>query len=330
MKLILKINTLFFLIISSFAFSACNNADSAKRVSTDSTSTITAGVSHEEGHTYRCPMHLEVVGKEGDTCPKCGMKLEHNDEPVTAAGTFFMEFASSPATIEPNKEVTLSVTPKKKSDASAQVSLDITHEKKIHFILVSDDLSWFDHVHPEYTSSGAYDVKTTFPLAGKYYAFADYKPTNGGHVVDKISIDVKGNAPAAKTFSADKLSGTSGSYSFELVPDGGKLITETPLHISGILKKDGKQIDANSIDNYLGAKAHFVMISLIDKEYMHVHPDVADGKFDLHTTIDKPGLYRGWVQFNAGGKINTIDFTMNVGKAESVATTSETKKEHNH
>ena len=25
---------------------------------------------------YACPMHPEITGKEGDTCSKCGMKLE--------------------------------------------------------------------------------------------------------------------------------------------------------------------------------------------------------------------------------------------------------------
>lgn len=28
-------------------------------------------------HTFACPMHPEVTGKEGDKCPKCGMALEH-------------------------------------------------------------------------------------------------------------------------------------------------------------------------------------------------------------------------------------------------------------
>jgi transcription initiation factor IIE alpha subunit len=31
---------------------------------------------------YDCPMHPEVTGKKGDTCPKCGMNLE----PVKTAG----------------------------------------------------------------------------------------------------------------------------------------------------------------------------------------------------------------------------------------------------
>jgi len=30
--------------------------------------------------TYACPMHPEVVGKEGDTCNQCGMALEKVEE----------------------------------------------------------------------------------------------------------------------------------------------------------------------------------------------------------------------------------------------------------
>ena len=102
------------------------------------------------------------------------------------------------------------------------------------------------------------------------------------------------------------------------------------MHISGIVKKDGKEIDAATLDNYLGAKAHFVMISLNEKEYLHVHPDVAGGQFDLHTTFEKPGIYRGWVQFNADGKIHTIDFVMNVakGSAEDIKKANQAHTDH--
>ncbi|MBL7872146.1 MAG: hypothetical protein JNM78_11070 [Cyclobacteriaceae bacterium] len=32
---------------------------------------------HDEmAMTYACPMHPDVTGKEGDSCSKCGMKLE--------------------------------------------------------------------------------------------------------------------------------------------------------------------------------------------------------------------------------------------------------------
>jgi len=305
---------LLLLLTAGLLLTACNDQENA---SGEKKETKTASADGHQ-HTYRCPMHPEVTGKEGDTCPKCGMKLEHSDE-APATGNYYMQFTTAPATITAGKDVNLMLTPKKKGAEGEQVALDVEHDKKLHLILVSDDLSWFDHVHPEYVSNGAYTVTQRFPAPGKYKAFADYKPTGGSKTVDKIDIEVPGSAPAARTYSAPKLSGTTGAYSFELQPEGGKLVTGTPLHILGIVRKNGKEIDAGSLDNYLGAKAHFVLISLNEKEYLHVHPEVHNGRFDLHTTIDKPGTYRGWVQFNAEGKIHTIDFTWVVEKGNGQA-----------
>lgn len=320
-----KISRLIILMSAALFILACNN-DATLNATKDSTQTVSTD-DHE--HSFRCPMHPEVVGKEGDTCPKCGMKLEHSDEAPTPPGTYFMQFVSTPALVNPNKEVRLSFTPKKKDAPNDQVALDIEHEKKIHLILVSDDLSWFDHIHPEYNADGSYTVTTKFPAPGKYKAFADYKPTGASHVVDKIEINVAGNAPAPKTFSSEKLTGVSGDYSFTITPTGNKFFTGAPMHIEGIAKKNGKEIDANTLDNYLGAKAHIVVISLNEKEYLHVHPEVTNGKFDIHTSFDKPGIYRGWVQFNADGRLHTIDLTMNVvqGSAKDVENAAKAHKD---
>jgi hypothetical protein len=302
-----------------FILAACNSEAAHHSHDQDSTAHV---------HTYACPMHPEVTGKEGDTCPKCGMKLEHSDASA-AKGSYTMQFSSVPAVIRPNEEVTLSFVPKA-AGSSDQVALEVQHEKKIHLILVSDDLSWFDHIHPEYNADGSYSVKTRFPQAGSYKAFADFKPAGSGAVVEKIDVKVEGQPSAAKTFSGNKLTGSSSNYSFELKPTGGKLVTGALMHIAGIVKKDGKEIDANTLDNYLGAKAHFVVISLNDKEYLHVHPAVSDGQFDLHTNFSKPGIYRGWAQFNADGKIHTIDFTMNVaeGDADDIKKANQAHTDH--
>src|SRR5688572_28636454 len=106
------------------SLSACNDASKE----TTKVATASTQESAEHAHTFACPMHPEVTGKEGDTCPKCGMKLEHNDGVATAAGTYYMQFASNPETIEPNKQVSLSVTPKKKDADGEQVALDVEHE----------------------------------------------------------------------------------------------------------------------------------------------------------------------------------------------------------
>ena len=324
MKQIFK-TTMFVLAISTAAFfTACNNSGDKKATATDTTK---MEMTHEGGdHIYACPMHPEVTGKEGDECPKCGMKLEHNDN-AGAVNNVSMQFSTNPATVNPNEEVTLSMTPKMKDNANEQVALDVEHTKKIHLIIVNDDLSWFDHIHPEYNADGSYSVKEKFPTSGKFTLFADYKPSGGNHVVDNLNVTVVGTAPAAKTYGADKLTGNAGDgFSVSLTPEGGKFLTNMAMHINGVVMLNGKEVDVTTLEDYLGAKAHMVVVSLADKKYLHVHPSVEGGKFDLHTTFDKPGIYRGWIQFQSKGKVYTSDFVMNV--AEGTASAPSKEKDH--
>ena len=289
---------------------SCNNSGNEKATAVEA----------EHAHVYACPMHPEVTGKEGDKCAKCGMALEHNDNTSNTSVSYVMKFVSSSETIEPKKEVTLSFTPTIKGNESQPVALDVEHEKKLHLIMASDDLSWFAHEHPEYNTDGSYKLNFSFPAPGKYFLFADYKPSGGNHALEKIEINVAGTSPAAKTWGADKETASSGKYSVTLLPLGKKWITGTAVHVLGQVKKDGKEIDANTLDNYLGAKAHMVVLRLEDKEYMHIHPGVDHGKLHLHSVFEKAGLYRAWVQIKGEGQVSTFDFVLNVkaGTAETI------------
>ena len=312
MKSVLKISMAVILFSTAGFLSACNNSSETKTVTADS-----ATATHSEQHIYACPMHPEVTGKEGDTCPKCGMKLEHNDN-AGAASDVAMQFITNPAIAKPNEEVILSMTPKKKDNDKEQVALDVEHTKKIHLIVVSEDLSWFNHIHPELNADGSYSVKEKFPAPGKYTLFADYKPSGGNHTVDVLNVAVTGTAPAAKKYGADKLTGDAGDgFSVKLTPEGGKFLTNMPMHINGVVMQNGKEVNVNTLEDYLGAKAHMVVVSLSDKKYLHVHPGVEGAKFDLHTTFDKPGVYRGWIQYQSKGKVYTSDFVFNVAEGKA-------------
>lgn len=111
-------------------------------------------------------------------------------------------------------------------------------------------------------------------------------------------------------YSAPKLSSTVDTYTLDLVPEGGQFEVGKLAHIQGVLKKDGKEMDAATLENYLGAKAHMVVVGIDDKNYLHVHPEVVNGKFDLHTTFEKAGIYRGWVQFQESGIVRTMDYVI--------------------
>lgn len=313
MKQLLKLTLAIIAFSTLTFFAACNNSGSAKTETTDSTHTE---ATHQGDHVYACPMHPEVTGKEGDTCPKCGMKLEHNDN-AAGPSNVTMQFSTNPTTVNPNQDVTLTMTPKMKDKPEERVALDVEHTKKIHLIVVSEDLSWFDHIHPEFGADGSYSVKEKFPTAGKYTLFADYKPSGGNHTVDVLNVTVAGKIPAAKVYGADKLTADAGDgFSVKLTPETGKFLTNMPMHINGVVMQNGKEVDVNTLEDYLGAKAHMVVVSLTDKKYLHVHPGVEGAKFDLHTTFETPGVYRGWIQYQSKGKVYTSDFVFNVAEGK--------------
>jgi len=341
MKQVLKLMTAFIAICVITFFAACNNSASTEKTTATDSTEQTDG---EHSHQYRCPMNCEkgkTYDKEG-TCPVCGMQLEHFDG-VDNGLTYKMEFAAVPGQVEAGKANVLTFTPKVAGKETEAVALDVQHEKKIHLIVVSNDLSYFEHIHPDYQADGSYKItvlensksysngtgknETRFAIGGDYTLFADYLPSGGSHQVEKISVNVKGTAKAPVTYNANKLTATSDNFTVALQISGGKLITGAQMHIEGELTQNGKAVDVNTLENYLGAKAHMVVVSLNDKEYLHVHPDVSAGKFDLNTTFKKPGIYRGWIQFQSAGKVHTVDFVMDVkeGTADEIKKATEVR-----
>ena len=332
-------------ICTTLFLTSCGNEEKKDNTKVNKEQSDTTA--HSSEHIYACPMHSEVRGKENDKCPKCGMALEHNDNLAKSNGyNYTMRYISTPSQLDAGKEGLLSFTPKIKEKENEQCPLDVHHEKKIHLIIVSNDLSYFEHIHPEFNASGNYDIKvlekghpytiskghneTRFDNGGEYTMFADYSPTGGPHQVEKIVFNVSGKAKSIVTYKENNLKSEVDGYVVTLEPEGGKFITNQLMHIVGIIKQNGKQVEANQFENYLGAKAHMVVVGLEDKAYLHVHPEVNDGKLDLHTTFDKPGIYRGWLQFQTNGKVHAAQFTLKVeqGTGEKKMENNEEHKAH--
>ncbi len=308
------------LVLSVVAFSACNNH--APQNNQPVTQTADASV------LYACPMHPEITGKAGEQCSKCGMDLEPVKANAASGNQYKMAFTSNPSVLVAGKSATLSLKPEIVGQANMPVALDLHHEKKMHLIVVSKDLSWFDHVHPEYNADGSYQIKVIgqdqkftdgrgknevrFEKGGDYVLFADYMPTGASGQLERIPLTVSGTPYKPVAFSKEKLTSTVDGYTVTLVPSGGKFVTNNQLHIAGTVMQNGKMIPAESFENYLGAKAHVVVIHSDAEQYLHVHPDVENGRLDLHATFEKTGIYRGWLQFQTNGQVHTADFVLNV------------------
>jgi hypothetical protein len=251
-------------------------------------------------------MHPEVKGKKGDKCPKCGMDLvavKENSDQYTVALT------TSPKAIQAGEPAQLAFTFK---ESDRKVSLEISHEMKVHLMTISEDLTWFRHIHPEEQKDGSYTITETFPYSGRYLIFTDFKPADAAPIVNKKIIEVKGNTNNNKADNSEKFISEVDGYKVTL-ENGNDFKSNRTQSLKISIKQNGKALTENDIQQYLGANAHIVMIGRSDKEYLHIHP-VTDKRFPVYaeTHIEKPGIYRIWVQFKSDEKVHTADFTVNV------------------
>ena len=241
-------------------------------------------------------MDPDIHAKGPGKCPRCGMKLEARIiEPVEYPTTF--TFRAPHLAIEIKDPKTgLPVT-----------SFETVHEKLMHLFVVSSDLSYFAHIHPQ---NGKIDLD--LPKPGNYKVAADFYPKGGTPQFVESYLTTPG--------FTKPLSETLGKLTSDLTPKTGENL-KVSLTMEPAEPIPGKKTllffklePGYGIEQYIGAWAHGLVVSddLIDM--WHTHPTIADGgpevQFDIY--FPRAATYRIWVQFQRLGKVNTVSFTVPV------------------
>ncbi|ARS38128.1 hypothetical protein [Pontibacter actiniarum] len=215
-------------------------------------------------------------------------------------------FAYEPHPVKAQEVTRVGLTPIDTQADGNPLALEEVHTKDIHLIIISDDLSFFAHEHPEKTGK-EYVVNFTFPFGGKFLLYCDIKPLNGAPVVVLKTVDVAGDKRDVQRYQQDVLSKTVDSVSVQLDVQDLSAIRVT-------MKQGEAVIPASSLGDFLGAKAHVVMINVNTKEYLHVHPMVHEDVLVLHSAFTATGLYRVWIQFLLNGLLYTMDYVVHVSE----------------
>lgn len=191
---------------------------------------------------------------------------------------------------------------------------DLSHEKKMHLIIVSRDLSYFNHIHPEYKADGQFQIDTSFPAGGDYKLFADYVPTGGASTTKSSWVTIGGPTKATAAVTPDsKLVQTADGKEVTLTTGSLQAGKEAALTFR-ITDEKSKQL-ITDLQPYLGAVGHVVILSSDTEQYLHVHPadeksTGPDAKFI--TQFPQSGVYKIWGQFQHGGRTIIVPFVVNV------------------
>ncbi|NML50068.1 hypothetical protein HHL19_10350 [Streptomyces sp. R302] len=198
------------------------------------------------------------------------------------------------------------------------------HEKELHFIVASRDLTVFRHLHPEKAPDGTWTVDADLPAAGAYKAFADFKPAAKGAKAVTLGVDLGvPGAYAPRPLPAAAPTATVDGYQVRL---GGTLDPGKPGELRLTVSKGGEPV--TDLQPYLGAYGHLVALRQGDLAYLHVHPNEGGPGPDVSftATAPTPGTYRLFLDFKHEGEVRTAAFTVRAGapgKAPAPAETAE-------
>ena len=288
---------------------------------------------------------LFLVGCEKQTIETKTQDNKPNQETlVTEKGKFTVDFKTNPTEVKAGENTNLMFTVKNDKGETVK-DLQTVHEKPIHLLVVSDDLDEFYHLHPEVQADGIYKVSFDFPNGGNYKLYADFTPLDSAQVVQNFPLKVSGTERAKVALTADeKFEKTIDGLRVTMKPDA-ELASNKELLLDFQVSDAATNKPATDLQPYLGALAHFVVISQDLQEFVHAHPLSKDGmkegehshdKMDehqpnektmsgdatatvsAHVTFPKAAIYKIFAQFQRNGKVITVPFIVNVKQGKVI------------
>jgi heavy metal-binding protein len=263
--------------------------------------------------THWCPMHPDVRAPGAGKCSICGMDLV--PIPPPRIGEYRLSVTT---TTEPRghgiSEIHLRVLDPE-TDEPVNSFLEV-HEKRLHLFIVSRDLEYFAHVHPDHQSDGSFAIRHELP-AGEYVLIGDFLPADGTpQMVQRVIV-----TPGYRAV----LFGQPVSLrptAHEQIVDGIRVRMELeslrplrPSILRFLLSDAVTGAPLTDLEPYLGVPGHLLIVDGDLKFAIHAHPEgrVSSGPpVTFEPVLPAAGRYKLWVQFQRGGRVITAAFVIEV------------------
>lgn len=188
-----------------------------------------------------------------------------------------------------------------------------THEKDLHLIVVRSDGADFRHLHPTLDDTGRWSVPWTWRTAGSYRVYADFTAAGARTGVTlSRSVEVAGRYSPELPAEPSRTSSTDG---FD-VTLSGDLHAGAEADLKITVSRDGRPV--TTLQPYLGAFGHLVVLRQGDLAFLHVHPQGAEPspgqlsgpEIDFMTDVPTPGRYLLYLDFRVGDQVHTATFVL--------------------
>ena len=224
----------------------------------------------------------------------------------------------------------------KAPDGTPFKGITVIHERILHAVIISKDLDFFAHIHPEDTGTVTSEMLTnasfpllfTFPRPGDYLVGLDFATD-----YDSYSRTLSLNVAKAPEMGRPKIDFSTrkkfGEYQVTLYFSPESIHSGEDTTLRYIIEKNGKSV--TNLEPFLGASMHLAVVSEDLKVFIHAHGSVPGSPHNHHDHMHAPpppekfgpeiesdivfpakGVYKVFSQVKHQGKVLLFDFMVKV------------------
>jgi hypothetical protein len=191
------------------------------------------------------------------------------------------------------------------------------HSKPIHMYVLRDDLSGYQHLHPDMVN-GAWTAPVSISDGGAYRVYLEFvphgRPATAEPTVLGVPFVIAGDTTMVPV-PAPQAQARSGNYTVRRLDGTADLTSGTQTALQFQVLRDGRPA---RLEPYLGAFAHLSNFEVRTQGLKHLHPiptsttgeAPADGTLAFHAAFAERGDKRMFLQFQAEGRVHQVAFTV--------------------
>jgi hypothetical protein len=251
---------------------------------------------------FWCPMHPDVRSGTTGKCPLCGMELVAMPPP--RIGEYNLDVALKPGR---NGVTAIRLAVREPQSNALVTSFTTVHERELHLFIVSRDLEYFAHVHPDRSADGSFQIEQRLP-AGEYMLIADFLPSGATTQMVQKAVIARGersNTPALPPAVIDP------DVRVSLKSENLAAGKDARLTFSVTDAATGEPI--TDLEPYLGAAAHLLVVRADLGDAMHEQPEEQSAggpTISFHPLVPAAGEYKLWLQVQRRGRVLTFPFRL--------------------
>jgi len=300
----------------------------------------------EETTAWVCPMHSDYTADAQGTCPRCGMALVHA-APFDVRD-YDLDFRTVPAVVRAGRKAALRFQVIHPGTGEIVRKFETVHERLYHLFIISQDMTYFEHLHPRELADGTWTIEVKLPKAGYYKVLSDVLPSGGSSQFIARPLVTAGYdrdliADSAHLEPDTLLTKTVNDITASVTYDPQQFVVGQYGHITYHLTDTATGRPITDLQTYLGAFGHTLIMSEDMGEYVHSHPlDIIASPSDdggppvfrippgadleklrggpdvtFEGLMPRPGRYRAWTQFRRNNRLHTFAFTFEVAPSAS-------------